>query len=48
MSGIKEDAMGAGTPPAVNAADIEDVNSGGLSRLGVGGAVVVATASGFD
>ena len=48
ITGTREDAIEAGTPPEVNAAEIEDVSSGGLSRLEVGGGVVVATASEFD
>ena len=48
MIGTKEDAIEAGTPPNVNAAETEDVSSGGLSRLEVGGGVVVATASDCD
>ena len=44
----KEDATEAGTPPEVKAAETEDVSSGGLSKLEVGGGVVVATASEFD
>lgn len=48
MTETKDDATEAGTPPDVNAADTEEVNSGGLRRLNVGGCVVVATASDFD
>lgn len=48
MTETKEDATEAGTPPDVNAAETEEVNSGGLRRLNVGGGVVVATASDFD
>ena len=48
MTDTKEDAIEAGTPPEVSAAETEEVSSGGLSRLEVGGGFVVAAASEFD
>lgn len=48
MTETKDDATEAGTPPDVNATETEEVNSGGLRRLNVGGGVVVATDSDFD
>lgn len=45
MIETSDDAIEAGTPPDVNAADTEDVSSGGLRKLDVGEVVVVELAA---
>ena len=48
MIGTIEDTTEPGTPADVNAADTEDVSSGGLKRLGVDEGVVIAVAWNCD
>ena len=48
MTGTSEETTEAGTPAAVNAAETEDVSSGGLTRLAIGKGTVEATSWDFD
>lgn len=43
ITGNSEDTIEAGTPPEVRAPTTDEVSSGGLSRLCVGGGEVVAS-----